>query len=618
MKKVWILILSALFISYYSFGQMYRIGKPLEIKGQEYDATLYLPADIDSNGNRFVSITLQLLASNNLNIQSDEQANNYRNLKLFYRVDSGFHNNTTINIVRELSSSSEGTFVNYTRCYLKKDGKEVKLQLSNGMESEKIKFHFSLVESDLYNVQQSDVNSVNPAIRQQIKLKDNNSADENNVVFNALVRIAGSIDSPQFPDNLYLYQLIKNNSDFIFKMTMDLYLDMMRFKANNYEYNRSKIKDFLLLHDLFYLRYEKNEAVLNKKIEACIKLLREASKRFNAGDIFYKDYPIQLSKEDIQKQPLLLIKSEPYRDDYYGAKRVKGEPDYYYTQNGLNVYLSNWKTLSDPGVRTFSESFLNGLVKSKQELTLRMYFIIQPRAAFSEEGNFKGVTAYGLKGLLFRDCPSNFIASIDNKYVGKIEETNVRFLYNEAIGYLNKAVKGSQLVGKINDDEMSRHNYTILGNWHRVFDDCEQGYSYISARVLKQSSDEALITFKLLTNYYCTMQPGYEVTFSNRMTDRYYSFPITNVTVVQKADADGYYTLSIKIPKASIQKMIEVNVNSVAFQCQGVPRFRMPNSYVVPFPGAVIDVFIDRISAPIPANEKGYSELLITLLKNGL
>ena len=508
MRKVLLLILSSLILPLYSFCQMYRMNKPLEIKGQEYDASLYLPSNLDSDGNRLVSITLQLVVSNNSDAQSAEQTSIYRNLKLFYKVDSNYNNNTTINIVSALSSSADGPFMNYTRCYLKKDGKEVKLQLSNGMESEKIKFHFNLVESDLFTVQPSDIIPDNPAIVQRNKLKDTSAINENSPVFNSLIRIAGSIDSPEFPDNLLLNQLIRNNSDFIFKMSMDLYLDIMRFKVDNYEYNRSKIRNFLLLHDLFYLRYERNESVLNRKIEACVRLLREASKRFNGGDIFYKDYPVQLTKEDIQKRSLLLIKPEPGRDNYHGSKRVKGEPDYYYEKYGLNVFMTNWKALSDPGVRSFSESYLTGLVERKQELTLRMYFIIQPRSAFSKEGDFKGVTAYGLKGLLFRDCPSNFIASIDNKYVAKIEEPSMQYLYNEAIGYLNKAVKGSQLFGKINDAELSRNNYTILGNWHQVFNDCEEGFSYLSARFSNLSSEEALLNFKLLTNYNCTMQPG--------------------------------------------------------------------------------------------------------------
>ena len=108
------------------------------------------------------------------------------------------------------------------------------------------------------------------------------------------------------------------------------------------------------------------------------------------------------------------------------------------------------------------------------------------------------------------------------------------------------------------------------------------------------------------------------MTFSNRFTDQQYSFPIDNATIVQNAEAEGYYSLSVKIPKASIQKMIECNINSVAFQCQGAPRFRMPNSYVLPYPGAVINVLVDRVSAPIPADDKGYSALLINLLKDGL
>lgn len=617
MKSVWFIIVS-FFLSCFSFGQMYHTNKPIEIKGQQYDATLYLPSNMDSSGNRIVSISLQLLLSNNANAQSAEHVDPYRNLRLFYRVDSNYNNNTTINILRSLSSAAEGPFMNYTRCYVKKVGKEVKVQLSNGMDAEKIKLHFDLVESDLYTVQPSDMVPENPSILLQSRQKDINATEEKKVVFGSVVKIAGNIDNPAFPDNLHLYQLLKNNDEFIFKMTMDLYLDMMRFKAINHEYNRNNIKNFLLLHDLYYLRYEKNESILNSKVDACVKLLRAASKRFNAGDIFYKDYPVQLTKEDIRQRPLLLIKSEPDRDDYFGAKRVKGEPDYYYEQNGLNVYLSNWKTLSDPGVRSFSESYLNVLAERKQELTLRIYFIIQPRSAFSEDGSFKGVTAYGLKGLLFRDCPSNFIASIDNNFVGKIEEPNMRYLYDEAIGFLNKAVKGSQLAGKINDAEMARHNFSILGNWHRVFDDCQEGYSYLSAIVSKVSTEESMIIFKLLTNYNCTMQPGYELTFSNRFTEQNFSFPVDNVTIVQNPDIDGYYTLSIKLPKEKIRKMIAANVNSLAFQCQGKPRYKMHGSYVLPYPGAVINVLVDRISAPIAVDDKGFSQLLIKLLKDGL
>lgn len=618
MRKVWISILPCLLITCYCIGQMYRTSKPVEIKGLEYDATLYLPSSIDSSANRLISVSLQLLVSNNSNAQSAEQTSAYRSVRLFYKVDSNYKNTTTINIIKALSSYTESPFLNYTRCYLKKKKKEAIVLLSNGMESEKIKVYFELVQSDLFNVQPSDIIPENPAIQQTLKMKDSISVDSKMEVYNPSVRIAGNIDNPYFPDNLFLYQLIKDNSDFIFKMTMDLYLDMMRFKANNYEYNRSKIKDFLLLHDLFYLRYERNEALLNKKIEACIKLLREASKRFNAGDIFYKDYPLQLSKEDIQKRPLLLIKSDPYRDDYYETKRVKGEPDYYYEQNGLNIYLSNWKMLCEPEARTISESFLNGLVESKQQLTLRIYFIIQPRSAFAESGYFKGVTAYGLKAILFRDCPSNYIASIDNKFVAKIEEPNIRYLYNEAVGYLNKTIKGAQLIGKINDAEMSRHNYTVLGKWHRVFDDCEEGFAYLSARIFTSTSDETLLTFKLLTNYNCTMQSGYEITFSNRITEQHYSFPIMNATIVQNPESEPYYSLSVTIPKQSLQKMIQSNVNSVAFQCAGKPYFRTKNSYALPSLNATISVPIDRISAPIQADDKGYSELLIALLKTGL
>ena len=120
-----LLILSSLILPLYSFCQMYRLNKPLEIKGQEYDASLYLPSNLDSDGNRLVSITLQLVVSNNSDAQSAEQTSIYRNLKLFYKVDSNYNNNTTINIVSALSSSADGPFMNYTRCYLKKDGKEV-------------------------------------------------------------------------------------------------------------------------------------------------------------------------------------------------------------------------------------------------------------------------------------------------------------------------------------------------------------------------------------------------------------------------------------------------------------------------------------------------------------
>lgn len=622
MKYLLATIISAFVFQLVSFSQVFKLKQPIEFKSNLYDAALYLPSGRDSNGSRIVSITFYLVSSGFAGNYSNEKTNAYKYIKNAYKIDSNNNNLSVINKVKELSTSEPGPFMNYSRCKIKVNEKEAKVYLSNGMDAETLKLHFFLVESNLFNVEVSDVLQSPLDKKLQTELQDTCKDKSECLVGNnapfVMVRLAGDIDNPQFPDNFQLRKIINNNTDFIFRMSMDLYLDMLRFKANNYEYDRTKIRNFLLAHDLFFIRYERNELVLAKKMEACIKLLRILSNYFNQGDIFYKDFRVELNKEDIKTKQLKLLKPDLQRDDYYGAKRVKGEPDYFYEQNGLNVYLTNWKSLIDPSARTYSQKYLEMLSSQNQALTLRIYFIIQPAPAFAPNGEFKGVTAYGLKGILFKDCPQRYMASIDNQSISAIEDAGIRRLYGDALGYLNKAVKESELTGKISKEDLIKNNYTFLGEWHQVFDDCESGFTFLAGRSFNVSPGQNLLTFKLLTNYNCTLQPGYEMTFSNRFTEKYFTFPIANATIVQTSTDEGYYTISVKVPDDRLLKMIEANVNSIACQCQGTPRYLVPNRYVLPYPGPIIDVNIERISAPLPTDEKGFSEVLMTILKSVL
>lgn len=425
-------------------------------------------------------------------------------------------------------------------------------------------------------------------------------------------RWLGNIDAKDFPPHAQLQTFLLRNKDFNFHLSMDTYLDLLRFKAIDTAYEDEKVKKFLYLHDLLYLKYENNDALLAQKIKACKDMLHTACSKYNLQDIYYKDYKIDLNSLTANGRPTALMPFDD-KDDYYQTKRIKGEDNLYYTRNALSVYLTNWVALNDLNANyTPLDSILAKV--DGADLTMRIYFLIQPSCAKDAEGTSKGVTAYGLKAVLFTDCPSKPLATIHNQDVYKIPDVVVRRCYFNALSYLNDSIKYVGYDEVINTAPLYHQGYSDLGQWYDPVGDCEVAYNYISGKIEKAMGKQVILSLRMMTNYNCTLQPGYEILFSNRLTDAKFSFPITEANTVQSQSAAGYYDLAINMPDTIVKQMIDAHVNSISFQCSGTPKYHAAHNYVLPYPNKVITRRVSNITSNFDINSGEIAERLETFL----
>lgn len=557
-------------------------------------------------------------------------------IKKVFVFNQKYKNKKNVNLLAALSSEGEGLLVNYNKCLVKVRNGVVSLGLYSANGSDKVQLmlpeSFSyLATEDEKNAQPVNKN-VTPAKQHEpidtaaidTSIRHESAQDSSINRETYTICLVGDIDSPKFPQNPRLLSFLKNNNDFIFRLSMDLYLDILRFNAASVDYDREKIVNFLSIHDLMYMRYGFNEISLNKKVVACEKLLRRVNAVYTKGDVFYKDYTMELNRQDVETNPLVLAQNEPKKGDYYfNGQRVKGHADRFYTDNGLNVFLTNWTYLSSPAMRSTEETYLSCLSNKSQPLTLRIYFMVQPYGVYSKKGIFKGVTAYGLKGILFADCPSNYVCCIDNQdAIKKVQaaidtlarQTDSLAVYKEAFTYLQNRIRHSGINQSVNPKTIYGDGYYPLGNWQQNYQDCQTGYSFWSGSVTRLPNKQALVSFKMLTNYQCPLQAGYDLTFTNRHTDVSFLVHVASASLTTNETSGDYYIVTAKVADDMLRKMLDAKVNSVTCQCLGSAS---PSPQTL-LRSNVISHAIERLSAPIEVNESGDCEMLSSLLKTGL
>jgi hypothetical protein len=605
------------------FGQVYKSSAPLVYQGQVYDITVQL-APADTSGAKLVMVSFYLSGAEGVSYADFERSGSFSYVKKAFFVDANTKKSTGKNLLPDLSTAGENGLSGLTRCTLDSSGNEIKIALSNSIGSDKVEMNFSKPTSDLMPVDSKDVLPETYVDAEYLKIIRGGrgaavgvkvGSTEMELQPNFIPRFAGDIDSKQFPQNLQLWRVLNYNRDFIFKTSMDLYLDIMRFKAIKYRYDKETVLNFLHLHDLRFFKYEQVDTLLNKKIKACVQLLSEAASKINLGDIYYKDFTIDTGRIDMSRKPFTLVPPDPQRDDYYASKRIKGEPDAHYTANALSLYLSNWVTMNDLAAnRTPLDTLIAKAGGDVKHLTLRVYFLIQPIPAFGTDGTFKGVSAYGLKAVLFKDCPATPLAVIKNTSIDNIADPVVKRCYRSAVSYLEDSIRFVSFDEVINGTVISDGDFKELGQWYKPVSGCEVGYHLLSGRLKKHPGGNAVLTLKMMTNYTCTFQPGYEVTFLNRLTNASVSLPITDATTVQSREAVGYYIFTIPVDHQALAKMIAAKVNSISFQCVGQPKYKMALRYSLPFPNKVINQTPDIISAHFEVDKDGSAPKMVELL----
>ena len=625
MKTTFILIILSIF-SIGAFSQLYKNNRFITIKGQVYKVEVkMLKGNADTITEKKLEVSFYPVYGENDNRK--DVSGNVGPIKKVFLFNQKYKNKKTVNLLPALSSGGKGPLMNYNRCYVKMRNGEVSLSINSAVASDRVQVTLPESLSYLATYDETHAGHAKKSMMPAAPIAQGNSvATDSTGSQGAAVSaiqssetyslcLVGDIDSQKFPRNPRLLGFLKNNSDFVFKLSMDLYLDILRFSADSADYDREKIVNFLTVYDLMYMRYGFNEMSLNKKVDACTKLLRKVNLVYAKGDIFYKDYKLELTKSDVTMNPFVLPNNEPQKDDYYNGKKVKGEPDRFYAENGLNIYLANWSALSSPAVRSADETYMSCLSEGSQAMTLRIYFMVQPFSAYSKKGVFKGVTANGLKGILFADCPGNYVCSIDTIEPDdkKVKDSAKIHMYKAAVSYLQKFISRNGINGDINPKTIYGNGYYPLGDWKQIYPDCEVGYTFWSGSVTRLPGRQALVSFKMLTNYQCPLQPGYDLTFWNRNTNARFSVPVASASLMKNENSGDYYMVSAKLGQDILRKMLDANVNSVACQCLGSeapsPKFLSRNN--------VINHGTEKLSALIDVEESGTCEKLSSLLKTG-
>jgi len=346
-----------------------------------------------------------------------------------------------------------------------------------------------------------------------------------------------------------------------------------------YNYDADKIKSLLKEYDLNYSQYSNNEFTITKKIQACVNILREATKKINWGEIYYKDFEITLGKYDFQKKLYTLLQRD-YRDDYFSTKKLAGETSIMYSSKGIDIYWANWGSLSDLVIpESEAESFLSKLGSNSRKLKYRVYFLLQPISCFDVHEYFQGITAYGLKSVLFRNCIDDQLKTIQNNFITQIVDKDVKRCYNKALTFLDTSANGANNTSNKYALEKSAYINWFAVNiayWSQKHpDNCETGYFILNGKIEKENSEQALITFYVQTNYYYVMQPGYEIKFSNTNTGANYPLVVQNLMRIGGGgETASILQLEVKITKRTIIEMLNAKINDIQIQISGAPKYQ--------------------------------------------
>lgn len=403
-----------------------------------------------------------------------------------------------------------------------------------------------------------------------------------NIVKNFEPRLAGDIDNTEFPSNSGLKQLLQSNTEFRLKLNMDFYLEILRFRAIGYDYDARKIKNILSDYDLNYSQYSNNEFAITKKTEACVNILREAIKKINLGDIFYKDFEITLGKYDFQNKLYSLLQRD-FRDDYFSTKKLKGETSIFYSSKGVHIYWANWGSMSDLAIpESEAEIFLAKIGSNSRRVKYRVYFLLQPISCFDEDANFQGITAYGLKGVLYRNCISDELRTIENNFFNQIADNDINRCYSDATIYLNSQNNTST------NNKYTRERSAYINSgavniayWNQDHsENCETGYFMLNGKIEKKNQEQCLITFYVQTNYYYVMQPGYEIKFSNTTSGANYPLVVKDIVQIGAEPDASILQLTVKITRKTIIEMLNAKINDIQIQISGTPKYQWTGSPV--------------------------------------
>lgn len=594
-------------------SQVYSCKKPIIVDGQVYNVVV----KISEEGGQINSVAANFywLCPQQTNYADYERSGGFGFTKKLFTVVA---NEKGVLQVSSESGSNSDPLKKFSRCIAKTSGGDLKLLFTNGTKSGSIEAEFAKGASD----DLSEGPDINGYIDAEYVKYVTSTADLHADAKGALKLqpnfspfLSCSIDEKEFPRNDALRTFLRRNEDFVFKMNMDLYLDMVRYKVNRYSYSKEHFINFLRTHDLKFFQYELDDKLLDKKIEACSKLLSEASEKINLGDIFYKDFKISVDQVNGATNVFNLLNTEE-SDDYYGTKRIKGARDEYYKENALSIFLSNWQLLSKLELKEIdSAALVKSIRDGAKELTMRVYFLIQPYPAIAGDGEFRGVIAYGLKAVLFKNCSSQVIATINNKTVNLISEPTVKRCYNNGCSYLGDALKHCILNKNINSNKLYEDGYKELGQVRTPLKNCDEGFAFLSATVKKAANDDRIISFRLMTNYDCTLQPGYEVSFLDRNTGSAIKLPVINTSILHDKSSGGYYTIDVLVDKASFDKVLNSGLNSVKFQAVGEPVYLIPHQYFYYNPNDVVSEKVDAISIAIDSEPGADGSILKGMLK---
>ena len=625
MKILFTLFLMLTVNASFAGNEYFHSKTPVVIKGETYNVTINLKrGDTTKNDTGYLAIILNRICTSATDYTNYEKLGGYHTIKRVYFAEVS-KDKITPNFVEDLSYDNGNVLDKYVFCNTTSIEYGLKVLLANSAGGDPIMIECWKVSSDLYaGIETTEIpygyfddEYINFASATEKKLASKQPSSFS-LKPNFVPRFCGNIEAKEFPGNLALRNFLKNNADFVFKMNMDLYLDIVRYKAHNFGYDEETIESFLRTHDLRFLRYVDDEEILEKKITACVKLLNEAAGYINLGEVYYKDYTIELDKLNTTSRQVLWAQYDP-KDDYYTTKRLFGETDYSYQQKALSLFLTNWSSLCSVVSDTIpTDAYINGLRKIGDKLTMRVYFLIQPSSAYDAEGNYKGVTAYGIKTILFKDCPTEVLFSADNKYINNIRNVEVRRCYNKAVMYLNSVIKNTELYDGLNTSWLYENNYFDLGDWHIPYDSCSQAYNYIAGQIIKTSSEERVMYFRLMTNYDCSLQPGYEIKFTNAATGSAVKIPVIESVVVQTGNDQGYYRIGVRTDVNTINHMINEKINLIELQCTGKAKYLIPHDRFYYNPNRVLKQQVKTLTASFSTDQNDRSEKLKRFLERGL
>ncbi len=590
-------LLFLLFFSTTSTASVWRSKECVKINGLVYDAILSYVPNIGANRDS-LAITLQfyLACAEPGNYSKFEELGTSYNIRKFYVGQPNNNASQSSQYSTRLTTRyNDGLILNrYTWCFPTYYNNEIQVLLFTGNDNENIKIDFRSTNSTLFKpdftevfpVDYRDVTKIESYREQQKKYNKSESEiieyfKKFSIYKNFEPTLSNNIENLDFPNNQTLKQLLQNNTEFNFRLSKDFYLEILRFRMISYDYTIDKIKTILKDYDQNYSQYSSNEFSITKKIEACVNILREAIKKINWGDIFYKDFEITLGKYDFQNKLFTLLQRD-FRDDYFSTKKLMGETSIFYSSKGVHIYWANWGSMSDLVIpESEAENFLAKVGSNSRRIKYRIYFLLQPISCFDESANFQGITAYGLKGVLYRNCISDELRTIDNNFINQIADKDISRCYRDATTYLNTQNTSSNNKYTIDKSAYINYGATNIAYWSQNHsENCETGYFMLNGKIEKENQEQRLITFYVQTNYYYVMQPGYEIKFSNTNSGANYPLVVKDIIQIGNEPNASILQLTVKITKKTIIEMINAKINDIQIQISGAPKYQWTGSPV--------------------------------------